>query len=91
MHAAGRDVGALTSALHRCCPQRMLSLEGELEARPGRLAELFLGRGVQVVILEAAQGRGGRVVAHVASETVRSSCHIGWKCQRLLTVSKLGR
>ena len=79
MHAAGRDVGALTSALHRCCPRRMLSLEVELEARPGRLAELFLGSVVQVVKLDAVQGRGGMVVAHVASETFRPSRHIGWK------------
>ena len=60
MHLASRDVGALTSALHRCCPRRMLSLEVELEARPGRLAELFLGRVVQAVNADAVQG--GEVV-----------------------------
>ena len=58
MHAASRDVGTRTSALHI-----VACLEGELEARPGCLAELFLGRVVQVVMLDAVQGGRGKSVS----------------------------
>ena len=69
MHAASRDVGALTSALQRCLPRRTPSLEAEREARPGRLAERGFGRVVQLVTLHAVQGgregagRGGERAA----------------------------
>ena len=67
----------------------MLSLEAELEARPGRLAELFLGRVVQVVILDAVQGRGGGLWRMSLRKRFVPLVTLGARCQRLLTLYQI--
>ena len=58
MLLARREVGALASALQRCLPRRMPSLELQLDAVPRRLLELLLGGFVEGVASDAARGTG---------------------------------
>ncbi len=68
MALARRDVGALTRALQRCLPRRVPSLERQLDAVGRRFLQLFLGRFVQVVVLEAVStGAGDAGVASVSA------------------------